>query len=208
MSNSPNPSPNSTANPGLASSASGASTLSAAKRFRISPLIRLTLLSFYAALVLPLPFLARVTQSPVPPWLLVGGIGIGGMALYGGLSEQVWVDEDGIQVTYPRWLLLRRGWSLAWSEITALKPRSTGQGGLVYYFLTEAADRAYLLPMRVVGFARLVEIVQTKTDIDTQDVKPLAQPWMYLFLLGLTGLLLLVDGWTLWTAAHLGPNGL
>ncbi|MEO1592842.1 MAG: hypothetical protein AAFU71_16345 [Cyanobacteria bacterium J06632_22] len=173
------------------------------ERFRISPLIRLTLLSFYTALVLPLPLLARVTAAPVPSWLLLLGIGLGGLALWGGLSEQVWVDEQGIQVTYPRWLLIRRGWSLAWADITALKPRSTGQGGLVYYFLTEAADRAYLLPMRVVGFARLVDIVQTKTDIDTRDVRPLAQPWMYLILLGLTGLLLLVDGWTLWTATHL-----
>jgi len=177
------------------------------KRFSISPLIRLTLLSFYVALTLPLPVLARVTASPIPSGLLVGGILLGGLALHGGLSEQVQVNDDGIQVTYPRWLLIRKGWSLKWSEITALKPRSTGLGGLVYYFLTPAADRAYLLPMRVVGFARLVEIVQAKTDIDTRDIRPLAQPWMYLILLGLTGLLLLVDGWTLWTAAHLDALG-
>ena len=178
------------------------------ERFRISPLIRLTLLSFYLALVLPLPVLAKVTGSPVPGWLLMVGIVLGGLALYGGLSEQVQVDEQGIQVQYPRWLLMRKGWSLSWADITALKPRSTGQGGLVYYFLTEAADRAYLLPMRVVGFARLVDVVQQKTDIDTRDVRPLAQPWMYLILLGLTGLLLLVDGWTLWMATHAEPGSL
>jgi len=80
----------------------------------------------------------------------------------------------------------------------ALKPRSTGQGGIVYYFLNQAGQ-GFLLPMRVAGFARLVRHVQAKTGIDTTDVKPLSQPWMYLILLGFTLLLLLIDGWTIWT---------
>jgi hypothetical protein len=54
--------------------------------------------------------------------------------------------------------------------------------------------------MRVAGFARLVQIVQAKTSIDTTDVRPLAQPWMYLILLVFTLLLLLVDGWAIATA--------
>lgn len=77
--------------------------------------------------------------------------------------------------------------------------RTTGQGGLVYYFIDRASDRAYLLPMRVAGFARLVEIVQQKTGIDTRDVKPLSQPWMYFILLGCTFLLLLTDAWVIFT---------
>ena len=177
--------------------------------FRISPLIRITLLTLYVALTLPLPVLAEVTAAPVPGSVLAVGVGLGAIALYGGLSEQVVVDKTGIAVRYPGWVrwLLRRGWSLAWTEITALKPRSTGQGGLVYYFITVAGDRAYLLPMRVAGFAALVGWVERYTELDTRDVKPLAQPWMYLILLGVSLLLLLVDGWTLWTAAHFPTLG-
>jgi hypothetical protein len=84
-----------------------------------------------------------------------------------------------------------------------LKPRTTGQGGIVYYFLSKE-EKAYLLPMRVAGFAKLVREVQVKTGIDTTDVIPLAQPWMYLILLGFTLLLLLVDAWTITTAIALG----
>ena len=51
--------------------------------------------------------------------------------------------------------------------------------------------------MRVVGFAKLVRIVEAKTGIDTTDVRPLSQPWMYFILLGCTILLLLVDAWTI-----------
>ncbi len=176
--------------------------------FKISPLIRLTLMSLYVALVVPLPFLATVTRSPVPAALLWVGIVLGGAALYGILSERVLVDAKGIAVTYPAWVRAfgRRGWSLQWDEMTALKPRSTGQGGIVYYFLNQAEDRAYLLPMRVVGFARLVRYVEAKTEIDTRDVRPLSQPWMYVILLGLTVLLLLVDIWTIATASQFTPG--
>ena len=55
--------------------------------------------------------------------------------------------------------------------------------------------------MRVAGFARLVRTVQEKTGIDTSDVYPLAQPWMYLILLMFTLFMFLIDAWTILTAA-------
>jgi hypothetical protein len=173
--------------------------------YRLSPLIRLTLLLLYLALTVPLPFLAGVTAAPIPPLWLWVGILLGGLALYAALCERVVTDEQGIQVTYPRWVprFFRRGWSLPWAEIQALKPRSTGQGGLVYYFLSNSGQ-AYLLPMRVVGFAQLVQQVQARTGIDTTDVRPLAQPWMYLILLVFTLLLLAIDAWTISTALTQG----
>ena len=173
--------------------------------FRLSPLVRITLLSLYTALTAPLPILSHVTRSPVPPALLWAGIGLGVIALYAALCERVVLSDRTIAVTYPRWVpsFFRKGWSLDWSDIKKLKPRTTGQGGLVYYFLSNDG-KGYLLPMRVAGFTRLVNEVQAKTGIDTKDVKPLAQPWMYLILLGFTLLLLLVDGWTITNAINLG----
>lgn len=175
--------------------------------FRLSPLIRITLLSLYVALTIPLPFLSEVTKAPVPPAALWVAIAIGAVGLYGVLCERVIVSEEGIQVTYPNWFprLFRKGWSLPWTEVKALKPRSTGQGGLVYYFLSHSGE-GYLLPMRVAGFGKLVGLVELKTGIDTRDVRPLSQPWMYLILLGCTLLLLLVDAWTIITAIGLKGN--
>jgi hypothetical protein len=165
-------------------------------RFNISPIVRITLLSLYTTLTVPLPFLAAMTEAAVPPIALWIGIAIGAVFLYGVLSERVLVDDDGIRVVYPGWVPFRSGWALRWEEIVALKPRSTGQGGLVYYFVTQA-EQGYLLPMRVAGFARLVTRVQAETAIDTTDVRPLSQPWMYLILFSLTVLLGLVDLWTI-----------
>ena len=93
--------------------------------------------------------------------------------------------------------LWRKGWSLPWSDIDNLKMRTTGQGGIVYYFVTKSRDKAYLLPMRVSGFNKMVQEVQNKTSIDTTDIRPLAQPWMYLFLLVFTFFLWLIDIWTI-----------
>lgn len=176
----------------------------AATVFRLSPLIRITLLTLYTALTIPLPFLAQVTNAPVPPGLLVVGIGLGAVALYAALGEKVIVDDRSIQVTYPNWVpgFFRKGWSLPWSDVKELKDRTTGQGGLVYYFVSKDG-KGYLLPMRVAGFARLVKEVQAHTGIDTTNVRPLAQPWMYLILLSCTLLLLLVDAWTITTAIAL-----
>ena len=172
--------------------------------FRISPLITITLLSLYIALTTPLPFLAKFTSAPISPTLLWIAIILGFIILWGLLSEKVILNEEKIEVIYPAWLtkFFRKGWSLSWTEIKDLKLRTTGQGGLVYYFITQSADRAYLLPMRVAGFAKLVKIVEEKTGIDTRDIRPLSQPWMYLILLVLTILLLLIDGWTIGTAIN------
>lgn len=174
--------------------------------FRISPLIRITLFFLYIALTIPLPFLARATLAPIPSWLLWMGIAGGAFALYGALSEKVIVDEEKIEVAYPRWVpkFFRKGWSLSWSEIKDLKMRTTGQGGLVYYFTTSSTQKAYLLPMRVAGFAQMVQIVEEKTKLDTTDIRPLSQPWMYLILFVFTIFLLLIDSWTIWTAVNEG----
>jgi hypothetical protein len=174
--------------------------------FKLSPLIRITLLLFYTALTVPLPILAERTQSPIPAPTLAIALLFGGLALYAVLCERVITDEQGIQVTYPAWVpkLFRKGWSLPWAEVKALKPRSTGQGGIVYYFLSTSSDQAYLLPMRIAGFAAFVRQVQAKTGIDMTDVRPLAQPWMYLFLLVLTFFLLAMDSWAIWTALGQG----
>ena len=173
--------------------------------FRVSPLIRITLLLLYVALTAPLPFLSNYTHATIPASWLSIALAIGFVFLYGALSDRVILDDIGIKLTYPQWFpsFVRRGWSLTWQDIAALKPRITGQGGIVYYFVSKTSDQAYLLPMRVVGFTRLVKIVEERTGIDTRDVLPLAQPWMYVILLVFTLLLLLMDSWTIYTALSL-----
>ena len=72
--------------------------------FKISPLIRITLICLYIALTVPLPFLADFTNAPVPSWLLWIGITLGAIALFAALSEKVILDDDKIQVAYPKWV--------------------------------------------------------------------------------------------------------
>jgi hypothetical protein len=172
--------------------------------FYISPLIRITLSLLYLSLTIPLPFLAVATEAGIPDELLWVGIGTGFVALQGALAQRVEIDDRSVRVNYPGWVpaFFTKSWQLEWAEIKDLKLRTTGQGGLVYYLVNQSGE-GFLLPMRVAGFARLLELVNKYGSIDTQDIRPLAQPWMYFTLLALTLFLLLVDGWTISTAIDL-----
>jgi hypothetical protein len=178
-----------------------------ASKFHISPIIRITLTLFYLALLLPLPFLAQLTAGASPLWM-TGGLLLGLIPVQGALAQQVVTDDREIRVQYPWWVprFLVKSWSLPWSEVTDLKMRTTGQGGLVYY-LIDRHQQGYLLPMRIAGFAKLTEILSSHTGIDTQEVRPLSQPWMYFILAGLTLLLLAIDAWAVSLALHPGGIG-
>jgi hypothetical protein len=176
--------------------------------FKISALIRLSLWSLYIALLLPLPFLATTANLKVSLAELGIALVTGGVLLNMVLSEQVQVNEAGITVSYPWWVpqLLRREWSLKWSDIEDFQSRSTGQGGLVYYLISKNRD-GYLLPTRIDGFSQMLRLIELNTKIDTRDVKPLAQPWMYLMLLIAAGLMAIADLWIIWTAwSHPGQG--
>jgi hypothetical protein len=56
------------------------------------------------------------------------------------------------------------------------------------------------LPVRVVGFERIMQIIEEKTQLDRTDIRPLSQPWMYGILSVLALLLLWVDAWMITTA--------
>lgn len=168
--------------------------------FRISPLIQFTLISLYISLTIPLPFLAEITDSSISVTALWVGIAIGGLILVSTLSERVVVDENQIKISYPSWFsfFFHKNWSLSWSQVKDLKLRTTGQGGSVYYLTSNSLDKAYLLPTRVENFKYLIEFITRKTGIDTSEIRPLSQPWMYIVLLFCTLLLLFVDGWVIW----------
>ena len=164
--------------------------------FRISPLIRIALWAFYGTLTVPLPLLAFQQGHSISGWMTVAGLFIGAIALYAALSEQVHLDDEAISIVYPQWVptWFRGRWHLPWGEIQEVKARSTGQGGLVYYLIRNSQE-AYLLPMRVAGFAQMTRTIQLKTGLDMAMSKPLAQVWMYGLLLAASLLLGATDAW-------------
>ena len=160
------------------------------ERFLLSPLIRFTLLMVYLALVLPLPALA-----PGSLQLGLGIAAVGGLVLVSALlSEQVVVNETGIQVGYPGWCqwLFRRGWSLQWEAIRGLVPVGTSQGGTVYYFTTHD-QRHQLLPQRLENFSHFLALVQRHSGVDTSRIGRLTPPWTYQLLAALATLMLMAE---------------
>jgi hypothetical protein len=171
--------------------------------FRVSPLVRYTLYGLLFVLVFPIPFLMihLKTTDALPTAAL--GVLIGYTALIGLMSQRVQIDRTGVRVGYAPWVptFLVKGWSLDWSEVQDIRSRPTGQGGRVHYLVSKGSgnddneQQAYLLPMRIAGFARFLRELEAYTGIDTTRVKPLAQSWMYLTLLGCVVLMFLMDVW-------------
>ena len=152
------------------------------EQFRLSPLIRGTLISVYLALVLPLPLMAPQGLK-LTLWLAVP---IGLALVLAMLSEQVNVDDQGISVGHPTWCrwLIRRGWQLQWDEIKRLVPVGTSQGGRVYY-LTTSNQGQRLLPQRLEKFDRFLSIFEQRTGLKTSTIQRLTPPWTYQLVCGL-----------------------
>ena len=159
-------------------------------QFRLSPLIRGTLVCVYLALVFPLPLMAPDNLQP----LLWSAAPIGLALVLAMLSEQVSVDQLGIQVGHPDWCswLLRRGWSLRWDEVKRLVPVGTSQGGTVYYIKTVGYGHR-LLPQRLERFDRFLSILQEQTGLDTSSIGRLTPPWTYQLLLSLALAMLAIE---------------
>ncbi|BEV36459.1 hypothetical protein [Synechococcus sp. M16CYN] len=146
------------------------------ERFGLSPLIFFTLLSLYVALVLPLPFFAPQELRP----LTIGILLLGFLLILGLLSEKVETDADGLRVRYPPWIswLFRRSWFMAWSDVRALVPVGTSQGGTVYY-LKATGCRHQLLPQRIARFDRFLDVLRERTLVSTKGIGRLTPPWTY-----------------------------
>lgn len=154
-------------------------------------LIRLTLLLLYLALVLPLPFLA-----PASLRLQLGfAVPLGLLIVVAITSERVVLDGEGIQVGHPRWCswLLRRGWRLSWSQVSALKAVATSQGGRVFYVRSTGDGRAWLLPQRVSRFDQFLSRFAAASGLDCSGVGRLTPAWTYQLLAGLSAALLLAE---------------
>jgi hypothetical protein len=159
--------------------------------FQLSPLIRGTLITVYLALVLPLPALA---PESLRLWLLAA-VPLGLLAVLAMLSEQVTITNSGITVGHPPWCswLLRRGWSLNWSEMKAIVPVGTSQGGKVFYITTHDQSQR-LLPQRLEHFDRFLDLIQARSTLRTKGVGRLTPPWTYQLLAVLAALMLLGEG--------------
>ena len=159
-------------------------------RYRLSKLIRGTLICVYLALVLPLPLMA---PHPLQLWLWVAAP-LGLFFVVALLSEEVSVDDNGLVVGYPFWCrwLLHRGWQLRWDQICRVVPVGTSQGGTVYYLKT-LGEGHRLLPQRLERFDQFLKIVEEQTGIDTRGIGRLTPPWTYQLLAILAILMLIAE---------------
>lgn len=156
--------------------------------YPMAPLIRFTLIALYLALVLPLPVLAPQGLQLV----MLLAVPLGLVLVLALTSERVELDAEGVRVGHPAWCswLLRRGWSLSWSQVQGLTPVATSQGGRVYYVRSSGAGQAFLLPQRVARFDDFLAQFAASSGVDTSGIGRISPAWTYRLLALLCALLL------------------
>jgi len=164
-------------------------------RYPMAPLIRYGLMALYGALVLPLPLLAPLHWR----WPVWAAVLLGFLLVLAATSEQVELDTTGLRVGHPPWChwLLRRGWSLTWTNIQALKSVATSQGGRVFYVGTspDASGRSqsWLLPQRIAHFDDFLARFSAASGLDVSGVNRLTPPWTYQLLAVFSGIMLVFE---------------
>lgn len=158
--------------------------------YRMAPLIRGTLVLLYLVLVLPL---APLAPNELRPMLLMA-LPLGLLLVLAISSERVELNDEAIAVTHPAWCrwLVRRGWRLSWSDVTALTPVATSQGGRVFY-LCSADGAAYLLPQRVERFDEFLQQFGRHSGLETGSIGRISPPWTYRVLAALCSLMLATE---------------
>ena len=159
--------------------------------FRLSSLIRGTLICVYLALVVPLPLMAPPSLQ-LALWIAAP---LGLFIVLALLSEEVCIDEAGLVVGHPQWCrwLLRRGWQLRWEQIHRVVPVGTSQGGFVYYLKTSGDGQHRLLPQRLERFDQFLIVLQDRTGIDTSGIGRLTPPWTYQLLASIAVVMLTTE---------------
>ena len=139
---------------------------SAPRLYPMAALIRLTLISLYLALVLPLPLLA---PGALRSWMAIA-VPVGLVLVLAITSERVELDEQGLRVGHPPWCSwwLRRGWSLRWEAISGLTPVATSQGGRVFYVRSQGPGGG-LATMATAGTGPSRQ--PTASEVDGGDVE-------------------------------------
>jgi hypothetical protein len=169
----------------------------------MAPLIRFTLLGLYLALVLPLPVLAPLALRP----LLLAALPLGLGLVLAATSERVELTATELRVAHPGWCRwwLKRGWQLAWSEISGLTAVATSQGGRVYYVRSAATGAAWLLPQRVAHFDDFLDRFARLSGCEVRGIGRISPAWTYRLLAVLCGLMLVAElvalAWIPWPSA-------
>ena len=158
------------------------------EKFKTLFFVKISLISLYLALTIPMPFLAidELKLFSIFTFFL-------GLYLIFNITSD-YLETCNTKISYKTSsiskILGRKNWEVYWKDIKSIKTLPTSQGSKVFYFNTHLGDN-FLIPQRVENLEKFLLIVTKKTDIATNEMSYISPLWTYKLLTLLSSLMVI-----------------
>ena len=158
------------------------------EKFKTLFFVKISLISLYLALTIPIPFLSIDKLRVFSIFLFFLGLYL----IINITSEYVETCNTKIsyKTSFVSKILGRKNWEVSWKDIKAIKTLPTSQGSKVFYFNTHRGDN-FLIPMRVENLEKFLLIITRKTYIATNEMSYISPLWTYKLLTLISGLMII-----------------
>ena len=146
------------------------------EKFKTLFFVKISLISLYLALTIPIPFLSIDKLRVFSIFLFFLGLYL----IISITNDQVETCNNKIsyKTSFFSKTLGRKNWEISWKDIKLIKSLPTSQGSKVYYFNTFQGDN-FLVPQRVENFEKFLLIVSNKTGISINEISYISPLWTY-----------------------------
>ena len=150
--------------------------------------VKISLISLYLALTIPLPFISNERLKILSIILFFLGL----FLIFNITND--YVETSSKKITYKSSFLSKtfgkKHWEIFWKDIKFIKSLPTSQGSNVYYFVTNKDDN-YLLPQRLENFDKFLLLITEKTGIKVESFSYISPLWTYRLITFLSLLMIL-----------------
>ena len=158
------------------------------EKFKTLFFVKISLISLYLALTIPIPFLSIDKLRVFSVFLFFLGLYL--IISITGDYVETCDSKISYKTSFISKMLGRKNWEVSWKDINSIKTLSTSQGSKVFYFNTRRGDN-FLIPQRVENLEKFLLIVTRKTDISTNKMSYISPLWTYKLLTLLSGLMII-----------------
>ena len=150
--------------------------------------IKISLISLYLALTIPLPFISNEKLKIFSIILFVLGL----FLIFNITND--YLETTSQKIIYKSSFLSKtfgkKNWEIFWKDIKFIKALSTSQGSKVYYFVNNKDDN-YLLPQRLENYEKFLLLITKKTGLNVEGFSYISPLWTYRLLTFLSLLMIL-----------------
>ncbi len=146
------------------------------EKFKTLFFVRISLVSLYVALTIPIPFIS--SEKFKIPSIIAFVLGL--FFIINITNDYVNTCDKKIsyKTSFISEILGKKKWEICWKDIILIKSLPTSQGSKVHYLITRR-EESFLVPQRVEKFERFVSILEKKTKLNIDELSYISPLWTY-----------------------------